>query len=126
MEEGGPSGSAVHVFQALHYMRKLCSHPALVMDLSVAEHRKAAGRVLGTAVVSDAAAAATALRDVSHAPKLLALRELLAQCGIISGSDEGGEGEEEVGASAGHRLLVFAQMKVRPGCWVWVQVNMHA
>jgi len=55
---------------------------------------------------------------VAHAPKLLALRELLAQCGVIQGEGEdasGGANEEDLGSGGGgggHRLLVFAQVRL--------------
>ncbi|KAJ9524538.1 hypothetical protein QJQ45_024108, partial [Haematococcus lacustris] len=118
---------AVHVFQALQYMRKLCSHPALVLDLALPQHKGAVARVLGTSAAESSKALTSALRDVAHAPKLLALKELLAQCGIISdtaGSGGGGGGAAKGGGAAadegveadaaggsGHRLLVFAQLK---------------
>ncbi|KAJ9506375.1 hypothetical protein QJQ45_019524, partial [Haematococcus lacustris] len=118
---------AVHVFQALQYMRKLCSHPALVLDLALPQHKGAVAKVLGTSAAESSKALTSALRDVAHAPKLLALKELLAQCGILNDSggsggggggaakgggaaaDEGGEADAAGGS--GHRLLVFAQLK---------------
>lgn len=60
--------------QALQYMRKLCSHPALVLDPGNEAHQGALQDV--------APGAALPLRGLQHAPKLAALRELLAQCGI--------------------------------------------
>ena len=39
--------------QSLHYMRKLCSHPAFVLDVGLEEHRKVATEVLGRNVVSN-------------------------------------------------------------------------
>jgi TATA-binding protein-associated factor len=48
LEEG--AGGTVHVFQALQYMRKLCSHPSLVLNLQQPAHRKAAARALGSGV----------------------------------------------------------------------------
>lgn len=38
--------------QSLHYMRKLCSHPAFVLDVGIEEHRSAATEVLGRAAVA--------------------------------------------------------------------------
>jgi len=105
----------MHVFQSLHYMRKLCSHPAFVLDVRLEEHRNAAADVLGKGVVSNPKALAAALCNVVHAPKLLALRELLFQCGLIQGEGEeaGAGGDEDLasGGGGGHRLLVFAQFK---------------
>lgn len=45
------------------------------------EHRQA---VLETLGLTDASEVAAALKDVEVAPKLAALRDLLAQCGVIS------------------------------------------
>ncbi len=45
-EGGGGGGGARHVFQSLHYLRRLCSHPALVLDLAVPQHAAAAARLL--------------------------------------------------------------------------------
>ncbi len=66
----------VVVLQALHYLRKLCSHPLLVLDRAVPQHAAAA--------LAEAKAAPEAwdlpcspLRQLHHAPKLLALRQLL-------------------------------------------------
>ncbi|KAF5829236.1 P-loop containing nucleoside triphosphate hydrolase protein [Dunaliella salina] len=81
----------MHVFQSLHYMRKLCSHPAFVLDVRLEEHRNAAAEVLGKGVVSN--------------PK----------CGLIQGEGEeasaGGDEDLASGGGGGHRLLVFAQFK---------------
>lgn len=111
---GDSSRSAAHVFSSLLYLRKLCSHPLLVLDWSVAAHREACQEVLG---VSTQAAAEVALRAIEHAPKLCALQDILVQCGIVNG--QGGsaaaaaaEAELSEGSSdSGHRLLVFAQLK---------------
>lgn len=48
------------------------------------------------------------LHDLQHAPKLLALKEILEECGIgvqDSSGDTGIEGGQ-------HRVLIFAQLKV--------------
>jgi hypothetical protein len=60
--------------QALQYMRKVCSHPALVLEPGNEAH--------ADALQEAAPGAALPLRGVQHAPKLAALRDLLAQCGI--------------------------------------------
>jgi TATA-binding protein-associated factor len=119
----GSKGGAQHVFSALLYLRKLCSHPLLVLDWSVPAHREACQSVLGA---STQAAAEVALRGLEHAPKLLALQDILVQCGIIQGGglgSSGGNGSSAAAAAAGesdlsegssdsgHRLLVFAQLK---------------
>lgn len=118
--EGSGSKGAQHVFSALLYLRKLCSHPLLALDWSVAAHREACASVLG---VSTQAAAQQALTALEHAPKLLALQDILVQCGIVSGLGGGNGGAAASAAAAGesdlsegstdsgHRLLVFAQLK---------------
>eukprot|EP00878_Enallax_costatus_P008728 GHUV01009122.1.p2 GENE.GHUV01009122.1~~GHUV01009122.1.p2 ORF type:complete len:414 (+),score=157.85 GHUV01009122.1:1302-2543(+) len=110
-----------HVFSALIYLRKLCSHPLLALDWSVPAHRDACQEVLGA---STQPAAEAALRAIEYAPKLLALQDILVQCGLVS-SDQilGTSGHKSSAAAAaelelsegssdsGHRLLVFAQLK---------------
>lgn len=120
---GSDSGNrgAQHVFSALLYLRKLCSHPLLVLDWSVPAHRDGCQHVLG---VSTQAAAEQALRALEHAPKLLALQDILVQCGIVNsglagsgfstGAAAPGAGESDLSdgsSDSGHRLLVFAQLK---------------
>lgn len=120
---GNSKGGAQHIFSALLYLRKLCSHPLLVLDWSVPAHREACQSVLGA---STQAAAEVALRGLEHAPKLLALQDILVQCGIVQGGglgSSGGNGSGDAAAAAGesdlsegssdsgHRLLVFAQLK---------------
>ena len=67
--------------QALQYMRKLCSHPALVLDPGNAAH--------AAALAAGAPGEALPLRGLHHAPKLAALAELLHQCGIGRGAGVG-------------------------------------
>ncbi|OJD15737.1 hypothetical protein AJ78_04035 [Emergomyces pasteurianus Ep9510] len=91
-----------HIFQALQYMRRLCNSPALV----VKENHKRYDEIQ-----KSLAAKNSHIRDVAHAPKLTALRDLLVDCGI--GVDPSTEGELDTGASyvSPHRALVFCQMK---------------
>lgn len=51
--------------QALQYLRKLCNHPALVLN---AKHPQF------TRVTAELANKQTSLHDISHAPKLAALK----------------------------------------------------
>ncbi|XP_051210704.1 TATA-binding protein-associated factor BTAF1 isoform X2 [Lolium perenne] len=89
-----------HVFQALQYLLKLCSHPLLVTGESppdyLVDHLKEIG--VGTS---------GALHELHHSPKLVALQEILHECGIgleISSPD--------ASAAVGqHRVLIFAQHK---------------
>ncbi|TFY76749.1 hypothetical protein EWM64_g7263 [Hericium alpestre] len=85
------SGGQQHVFQSLQYLRKLCNHPALVLK-DDSEAIKAAFEHAGLKPEN------TSLSDINHAPKLLALRQILVDCGIA-------------GAFSQHRVLVFCQMK---------------
>lgn len=62
VQEGGPTQQ--HVFQSLQYLRKLCNHPALVLDQEP-QRFKAIQAKIGSNLP---------LRDISHAPKLEALR----------------------------------------------------
>ena len=115
--EGSKSESSAappHVFQALHYLRRLCSHPLLVLDPEVPAHSKALIKVLGPKLGNDWPAAKEHLRiHLEHSPKLAALRELLIDCGIgtdVSG-DKSIKEEAMAAADAGHRALVFAQTR---------------
>ncbi|KAK2738170.1 TATA-binding protein-associated factor mot1 [Myotisia sp. PD_48] len=91
-----------HIFQALQYMRRLCNSPALVMK---------EGHRLYPKITKQLAAKNSNVRDIAHAPKLTALRDLLVDCGI--GVDPSAEGELTTGASyvSPHRALIFCQMK---------------
>ena len=94
-EAGSDSKEAKqHIFQALQYMRKLCNSPALV----VKDDHKQYG-----AIQSQLAKSNSSLKDIAHAPKLTALRDLLVDCGI--GTDSATD------TVAPHRALIFCQMK---------------
>ncbi|KAL5998886.1 btaf1 RNA polymerase II, B-TFIID transcription factor-associated [Asimina triloba] len=92
-----------HVFQALQYLLKLCSHPLLVVGEKPADSLKSnlSGLIHGgTDIVSE-------LHEIHHSPKLVALQEILEECGI--GMDaSNAEGASGVGQ---HRVLIFAQHK---------------
>ena len=94
--------SKQHIFQALQYMRKLCNSPALVVREGHKQYDSIQSHLKGKG---------SSLRDIEHAPKLGALRDLLIDCGI--GAPAPSEGELGTGASAvsQHRALVFCQMK---------------
>lgn len=62
--------------QALQYLWKLCSHPLLVLDRSVPQHAAAALAETGAAPEAWDTPGSP-LRLLRHAPKLLALRQLL-------------------------------------------------
>ena len=85
-----------HIFQALQYMRKLCNSPSLVVK---EDHKQYA------AIQAQLARQNSSLRDVTHAPKLTALRDLLVDCGI------GTDPAENNNYVSPHRALIFCQMK---------------
>lgn len=87
-----------HVFQALQYLRKLCNHPSLVLNSDHPKYKD---------VMSILDKEKRALEDIEIAPKLMALKQLLNDCGI-------GEVDPDPAAlttTAPHRVLIFAQMK---------------
>ena len=85
-----------HIFQALQYMRKLCNSPALVVK---EDHKQYA------AIQAQLARQNSSLKDIVHAPKLTALRDLLVDCGI------GTDPAENNNFVSPHRALIFCQMK---------------
>lgn len=96
-----------HVFQALQYMRKLCNHPALVMK---------EGHPKYLATMKNLAAQSQSLTDIQHAPKLLALRDLLLDCGIgVTAATKKGSSPSAVDFGSAvvnqHRALIFCQIK---------------
>jgi TATA-binding protein-associated factor len=124
-QRGAPAAGSVgegkaaqqHVFTALQYLRKLCSHPLLALDWTVPGHQEACGKWLG---VNALPAAELALKQqLEHAPKLLALQDILVQCGIVAAEAAAGgrkapavaDDLDEGCSDSGHRLLVFAQLK---------------
>eukprot|EP00281_Chroomonas_sp_CCMP1168_P012311 CAMPEP_0206284120 /NCGR_PEP_ID=MMETSP0047_2-20121206/40597_1 /ASSEMBLY_ACC=CAM_ASM_000192 /TAXON_ID=195065 /ORGANISM="Chroomonas mesostigmatica_cf, Strain CCMP1168" /LENGTH=900 /DNA_ID=CAMNT_0053714537 /DNA_START=48 /DNA_END=2751 /DNA_ORIENTATION=- len=97
-------GGATHIFQALQYLRKLTNHPKLVLDSSHA---------LYSPISKELASSGRDLSDISLAPKLLAVRQLLWDCGIGVDAAEGEEEGSNIGeGGTRHRVLIFAQMKV--------------
>ncbi|KAJ1979886.1 TATA-binding protein-associated factor mot1 [Dimargaris verticillata] len=102
-----------HIFQALQYLRKLVNHPLLVLNSKQSQHN---------ALIAKYAPNPQALRELSHAPKLLALRQLLTDCGIgvtaepttSSSSSSAGAAAASatsMGAVSQHRALIFCQLK---------------
>ncbi|KAL4259712.1 TATA-binding protein-associated factor Mot1 [Pleurotus pulmonarius] len=100
-----------HVFQSLQYLRKLCNHPALVLkdpEALAAAMEKVKGQTTG-------------LADIQNAPKLLALKQLLTDCGIGASATQTSTDlgkselvdvpESSTGAFSQHRVLIFCQMK---------------
>jgi TATA-binding protein-associated factor len=87
--------------QALQYLLKLCSHPLLVTGENPPNHLVDLLNEIGLGSGSE-------LHELHHSPKLVALQEILQECGIgseISSPDA----STAVGQ---HRVLIFAQHKV--------------
>ncbi|KAI0501620.1 hypothetical protein KFK09_016565 [Dendrobium nobile] len=96
-----PLKATSHVFQALQYLLKLCSHPLLVIGEKTPESLKG----LLSDVIPDCNDLLSALHELHHSPKLVALQEILEECGI--GTDTtSSEGAISIGQ---HRVLIFAQ-----------------
>ena len=85
-----------HIFQALQYMRKLCNSPSLVVKEDNKQY---------AAIQASLARQNSSLKDVAHAPKLTALRDLLVDCGI------GTDSADNNNFVSPHRALIFCQMK---------------
>uniref|UniRef100_A0A671LNL0 TATA-binding protein-associated factor 172-like n=1 Tax=Sinocyclocheilus anshuiensis TaxID=1608454 RepID=A0A671LNL0_9TELE len=99
-EEEKPKLKATgHVFQALQYLRKLCNHPALVLTPQHPEYKH---------ITEQLSSQHSNLRDILHAPKLSALKQLLLDCGLGSAGAADGGTEAVV---AQHRILIFCQLK---------------
>ena len=101
--EGGAGGGTAHVFQALQYLRKLCSHPRLVTPPDGKSKSKSAAGL--------GARAAEA-----YSPKFRALKQILLDCGVgvdkvVTEPDPEGEFRTAAGGGAGHRVLIFSQLK---------------
>nr|GMD10900.1 TATA-binding protein-associated factor BTAF1 isoform X1 [Ipomoea batatas] len=95
--------ASTHVFQALQYLLKLCSHPLLVLG---EKNSESVSSVL-SAFLPNGSNIVSELHKPHHSPKLVALQEILEECGIgidASGSDS----PVNVGQ---HRVLIFAQHK---------------
>ncbi|CAB4491398.1 unnamed protein product [Rhizophagus irregularis] len=92
---------ATHIFQALQYLRKLCNHPLLVVNDKHPQYR---------VVMDKLRSSKSSLHDLENAPKLLALKQLLLDCGI-GVTTESEEGTLGAGAVSQHRALIFCQLK---------------
>ncbi|KAI8338754.1 hypothetical protein BC941DRAFT_469857 [Chlamydoabsidia padenii] len=103
-KEDPPKKQATHIFQALQYLRKLCNHPLLVMD----DKHPSYYRVQDTLQRTN-----RSLHDIANAPKLLALKQLLNECGIgaTTTESESDPAAMAAGAVSQHRALIFCQLK---------------
>lgn len=95
------SKATSHVFQALQYLLKLCSHPLLVVGDKPPDYLQDTI----SEVIPGCPDLLNELHALHHSPKLVALQEILQECGIgldASSSDS----PLSVGQ---HRVLIFAQ-----------------
>ncbi|KAG8086577.1 hypothetical protein GUJ93_ZPchr0010g10708 [Zizania palustris] len=101
IEESGPQPKATrHVFQALQYLLKLCGHPLLVTGESPPDYLVDLLKEVGIGSGDE-------LHELHHSPKLVALQEILQECGIGSEISS-----PDASAAVGqHRVLIFAQHK---------------
>lgn len=101
--------ASTHVFAALQYLHKVCNHPSLVLT---PKHPKYSD------ITKKLAAQNSNLKDLKHAPKILALKQLLLDCGIGTDDLSKEDGEDstnqvsESHAVAPHRALIFCQSKL--------------
>ncbi|KAG4305422.1 hypothetical protein PORY_000978 [Pneumocystis oryctolagi] len=85
-----------HIFQALQYMRKLSNSPALVLNKKHPQYEKISLQLQKQN---------SSIYDIEHSPKLMALRNLLLDCGICLNDDTLGIQVNQ------HRALIFCQLK---------------
>ncbi|KAL0478498.1 BTAF1, partial [Acrasis kona] len=105
MKEGEDEqmNDSVHVFKALQYLRKLCNHPRLVLTPQHPQYEQ---------VMEDLNREGKNLSDISLSPKLSSLKQLLQECGIgIKHQQQSDSMDSGTECSAGHRVLLFCQMK---------------
>ncbi|KAJ4374581.1 TATA-binding protein-associated factor mot1 [Didymella sp. IMI 355093] len=99
--------SKQHIFQALQYMKKLCNSPALVVKGPTNKAYEPTQQYLKRHN--------TTIDDISHAPKLSALKDLLVDCGIgaadVAGDKSAAASGDLPEAVSQHRALIFCQMK---------------
>jgi len=106
----GASGAAGSFTKQVSELAKACTHPVLAM-------RSMDGEALAKLGIGGNL---DQYVDISHSPKLVALAEVLQQCGILSSDEKpgggGGANDDEMAALAAsaepaHQILVFAQSK---------------
>ncbi|XP_021726401.1 TATA-binding protein-associated factor BTAF1-like [Chenopodium quinoa] len=101
-EKVAPKASS-HIFQALQYLLKLCSHPLLVASDDAVDSLK---HILSD-LLPGSSDVISELHRLHHSPKLIALQEILEECGI--GVDA--SNSESMINFGQHRVLIFAQHK---------------
>ncbi|CAL9077601.1 TATA-binding protein-associated factor BTAF1 isoform X2 [Musa acuminata AAA Group] len=97
------SKATSHVFQAMQYLLKLCSHPLL----AIGEKPHDFFVSLLSEVIPGCTDFRRELHELHHSPKLVALQEILEECGI--GLDA--SSCDDALTVGQHRVLIFAQHK---------------
>jgi len=92
-ERKDTSERASHIFQAIQYLQKLCNHPTLVLTSAHPDYQS---------IMTDLDRNGSSIRDIEHAPKIKALKQLLTECGI---------GQRNGSVVSEHRALIFCQHK---------------
>lgn len=102
-DQNKPRTNAVasHIFQALQYLRKVCNHPKLVVNPQHPEY---------DSIRNQLAEQKSNLADINHAAKLVALKQLLLDCGIGVQSQTGLPNCSQPVVNQ-HRALIFCQLK---------------
>jgi len=99
-------GGKKHIFQVLQYMRKLCNSPALVVTPNHPQYND---------VKSYLNKYNMDLKDIHYAPKLMALKNLLKECGIGLGGGSSSRNQAhdvlQDNVISQHRALIFCQMR---------------
>lgn len=102
-----------HVFEALRYLRNVCNHPKLVLSQ---------GHPLYRTVCDMLKQQQSTLAEIEHGAKLLALKQLLLDCGIGQQQQQQtrnssvivnltAESTQEQQLVSQHRALIFCQLK---------------
>ncbi|XP_011642217.1 TATA-binding protein-associated factor 172 isoform X1 [Pogonomyrmex barbatus] len=101
-----------HVFEALRYLRNVCNHPKLVLS---------PGHPLYRTICDMLKQQQSTLADIEHGAKLLALKQLLLDCGIgqqqqqqtrnCSNATSGENAHSQEQLVSQHRALIFCQLK---------------
>lgn len=110
LEQEGSSQEKQHIFQTLQYLRKLVCHPSMVFDRSKERHKEIEQGLIRSG---------KSLNDIENAPKMLALKQLLQDCGIgnadqVTNSQDSLTAalqDDDTGGISQHRVLIFCQQR---------------
>lgn len=101
-----------HVFEALRYLKNVCNHPKLVLSTKHPQYQT---------VMNMIKQQRSSLEDIEHSAKLLALKQLLLDCGIGSLSQQQSVtnrtpsnltlDSQPSQLVSQHRALIFCQLK---------------